>query len=51
MCSELRSAKREAVKAAEQLRYSDDVVERIKKAKNEPEIFRILATARKNIAD
>lgn len=51
MCENLRVSKKEAIKAAEQLRYSDSVVERIKKAKNEPEITRILATARKNIED
>lgn len=51
MCENLKVSKKEAIKAAEQLRYSDSVVERIKKAKNEPEITRILATARKNIED
>lgn len=51
MCENLKVSKKEAIKAAEQLRYSDSVVERIKKAKNESEITRILATARKNIED
>lgn len=51
MCEKLRVSKKEAIKAAKQLGYSDNVVKRIKQAKNEPEITRILITARHNIKD
>lgn len=40
---------KQAVKTAEELRYSDTVIEKIKKAKSEYEISRILASARKEM--
>lgn len=51
MDDDFRISKKEAIKTAEQLRYSDDVIEKIKNAKNESEITRILATARKVLKD
>ena len=39
----------QAVKTAEELRYPDTVIEKIKKAKSEHEISRILASARKEM--
>lgn len=48
MYENLNTSKRIAIKAAKQLHYSEDVVEKVKNAKNEVEITRILATARNN---
>ena len=39
---------KQAIKTAEQLRYSDEVIDKIKKAKSENEISRILLSARKD---
>lgn len=36
----------DAIQAAEELMYGDKVIERLKKAKNEADICRIMATAR-----
>lgn len=41
--------KEEAIKAAEELQYSPDVVKKLKKAKNEFEIARILVDARRGV--
>lgn len=40
---------KQAVKTAEELKYPDTVIEKIKKAKSENEISRILASARKEM--
>lgn len=40
--------KAEAIKAAKDLRYGDEVVHKIRKAKSSCEISRIMATARKS---
>ena len=40
---------KQAVKTAEELRYPDTVIEKIKRAKSEHEISRILASARKEM--
>lgn len=40
---------KQAVKTAEELKYSDTVIDKIKKAKSEYEISRILASARKEM--
>lgn len=42
--------KAEAIKAAKDLRYGDEVVRKIRKAKSSCEISRIMATARKSSA-
>lgn len=39
--------KAEAIKAAKDLRYGDEVVRKIRKAKSSCEVSRIMATARK----
>lgn len=39
--------KAEAIKAAKDLRYGDEIVHKIRKAKSSCEISRIMATARK----
>ena len=40
-----------AIKAAKELCYGDDVIAKIKKAKNDNEIARIMATSRKRMRD
>ena len=46
MDEEFKTYKKDAVKAAEELRYGDNVVNRIKAAKTEAEIQRVMVTAR-----
>ena len=46
-----KSYKREAISAARDLCYGEDVVKRIKEAKDDTEIARIMATARKQMRD
>lgn len=46
MDEEFKTYKKDAVKAAEELRYGDNVVNRIKAAKTEAEIQRIMTTER-----
>ena len=46
MDEEFKTYKKDAVKAAEELRYGDNVVNRIKVAKTEAEIQRIMTTER-----
>ena len=42
-----KASKKESIKAAKELGYTHDVIERIKNAENDHEITRILITARK----
>lgn len=46
MDEEFKTYKKDAVKAAEELRYGDNVVNRIKATKTEAEIQRIMTTER-----
>lgn len=46
MDEEFKTYKKDAVKAAKELRYGDNVVNRIKAAKTEAEIQRIMVTER-----
>lgn len=43
-----RKYKKEAIKAAEELLYEDTVIEQLNNSKSEPEIIRIMLTARHN---
>lgn len=43
--------KKEAIKTAEELQYSSAVIKKLKKAKNEFEIARILVDARRGIGE
>lgn len=47
MSRELYNYKRKATKAAKELGYEDEVIERIKNAISVPEVARIMTTARK----
>ena len=46
---ELTLRKKQAVKIAKQLRYPDDIIQRLKDAANEFEIDRILAAGRQRM--
>lgn len=43
--------RKDAIRAAEELKYSDSTVEAIRNAKSDYEISKILSRARSNIAD
>lgn len=44
---DLKTCKRETIRIANQLLYSDEVIKKIHKAKSTEEVYRIMNTARK----